>query len=105
MGRADQCAHIRGDHVNADKIDVANDVDGDHTHPDEGSVPKTPEEGDIQKSLDEKMSKKISQTIDLTSQTEISAGMTKNKLVEPAGQEPKTSSNSPPTAKMTKSKV
>jgi hypothetical protein len=103
LGRADQCAHIRGDkiitplneetppkypteddvpedHVNTDKIDVPNDVDGDHTHPDEGGVPKTPEEGDIQKSLDRKMSKKMSQTINLTFQTETSAGMTKNQL-------------------------
>jgi hypothetical protein len=33
--------------------DVPNDADGDHTHPDEGDVPKTTEEGDVQKSLDE----------------------------------------------------
>ena len=93
------------DHINADKIGVPNDVDGDHTHPDEGGVPKTPEEGDIQKSLDKKISKKISQTIDLTFQTEISAGMTKNQLVEPAGQEPKTTANSALTAKTDKSEV
>ena len=64
------------DYVTADKSDAPNDVDGDHTHPDKGGVPKTPEEGDIQKSLDKKMSKKMSQTINLTSQTENSAGMT-----------------------------
>jgi hypothetical protein len=128
MGRADQCAHIREDqiitpaneetppkytteddvpkdHINADKIDEPNYVDGDHTHPDEGGVPKTPEEGDIQKSLDRKMSKKISQTINLTFQTGISAGMPKNQLVEPAGQEPKTTVDSAPTAKTDKSEV
>jgi hypothetical protein len=60
-------------------------VDGDHTHPDEGDVPKTPEEGEVQKSLDKTMSKKMSQKTTLTSQTEISAGMTKNQLGEPAG--------------------
>jgi hypothetical protein len=68
-------------------------VDGDHTHPDEGDVPKTPE--DVQKSLHEKMSKK----------TEISAGRTKNQPAVPAGRVPKTTVNSPPTAKRTKSKV
>jgi hypothetical protein len=80
-----------GDYVAADKSDVPNDVDGDHTHPDEGGVPKTPEEGDAQKSLDRKMSKKLSQRTTLTFQAEISAGMTKNQLTEPAGKEPKTS--------------
>ena len=52
---------VSEDYVTTDKSDAPNDVDGDHTHPDEGGVPKTPEEGDIQKSLDRKMSKKMSQ--------------------------------------------
>jgi hypothetical protein len=122
MGRTDQYAYKWGDqiltpnetlpkyateddvpedYVTADKSDAPNDVDGDHTHPDKGGVPKTPEEGDIQKSLDRKMS----QTINLTFQTETSAGMTKNQLVEPAGQKPKTTVNSAPTAKTDKSEV
>jgi hypothetical protein len=33
------------DHVNADKIDVPNDVDGDHTHPDEGVFPRLQRRG------------------------------------------------------------
>jgi hypothetical protein len=63
-------------------------VDGDHTHPNEGDVPKTPEEGDVQKSLDKKMSRR-----------------TRNQLAVPAGRVPKTTVNSPPTAMRTKSKV
>ena len=70
MRGTDQCACIWGDqilthaedkasednvlrdYVTADMSDVTNDVDGDHTHSDEGDVPKTPEEGDVQKSQD-----------------------------------------------------
>jgi hypothetical protein len=88
--------NVPGDHIAADKSDVPNDVYGDHTHPDEGGVPKTPEEGDADKSLDRKMSKKLSQRTTLTFQAETSAGMTKNQLAEPAGKEPKTTVNSAP---------
>jgi hypothetical protein len=135
-GRTDRCAYIWGDqiitpaneetlpkyateddvprdYVPADRSDVPNDVDGDHRHPDEGGVPKTPEEGDVQKSLDKQMSKKMSKRMSKkmskkttqTLQTEISAGKTKNQLEEPAGKEPKTTVNSAPTAKTAKSKV
>jgi hypothetical protein len=83
MGGTDKCAYIWGDQIltpaneetlpkyaaeddaseddvprdydTADESVVPKDVDGDHTHPDEGDVPKTPEEGDVQKSLDKKM--------------------------------------------------
>ena len=64
------------------------DVDGDHTHPDEGDVPKTPVEGDVQKSLDEKTSKKMSKRMSKkmskkparTFQTETPAGKTESPL-------------------------
>ena len=55
-------------------------------------VPKTPEEGGALKSLDEEMSKKLSQRANLTFQAEISAGMTMNQLT--AGKEPKTTVDS-----------
>jgi hypothetical protein len=97
--------NVPGDCVAADKSDVPNDVNGDHTHPDEGGVPKTPEEGDAQKSLDRKISKKLSQRTTLTFQAEISAGMTKNQPAVPAGKEPKTTVNSAPAAKTDKSEV
>ena len=101
------------DHIPSDKSDAPLDVDGDHTQPDEGEVPKTPEEGDAQKSLDEKMSKKtskrmsekMSKTTTNTFQTGIPAGKTMNQLAVPAGKEPKTTVDSPPTAKIAKSKV
>ena len=97
------------DNIIADKNDVPNYVDGDHTHPDEGDVPKTPEEGDVQKSQDEKMSKRISEkmfmTMTDTFQTGIPAGKTMNQLAVPAGKKPKTTVNSLPTAKIAKSKV
>jgi hypothetical protein len=80
-------------------------VDGDHTHPDEGGVPKTPEEGDAHKSLDRKISKKLFQRTSLTFQAETSAGMTKDQLAEPAGKEPKTTINSASTAKTDKYEV
>jgi hypothetical protein len=51
------------------------------------------------------MSKKKSQNTTLTFQAETSAGMTKNKLPEPAGEEPKTTVNSAPTAKTDKYEV
>ena len=69
------------------------DVDNDHTQPDEGDVPKTPEEGDAQK-----MSKKISQKPTKTVQTE-------NQLAEPAGKESKIPVEPPPPAKSAKSEV
>jgi hypothetical protein len=91
--------NVPGDYIDADKRNVPNDVDGDHTHPDEGGVPKTPEEGDAQKSMDRKMSKKLSQSTTLTFQAEISAGKNMNQLT--AGKEPETTVDSPPTAKVT----
>jgi hypothetical protein len=67
MRGTDQCAYTWGDqilthaeddaskdnvprdYITAEMSDVPNDVDGDQTHPDEGDVPKTPEEGHVQK--------------------------------------------------------
>jgi hypothetical protein len=71
MWGTDQCAYIWGDqilthaennasednvprnHITADMSNEPNDVDSDHTHPDEGDIPKTPKWGDVQKSLNE----------------------------------------------------
>jgi hypothetical protein len=97
--------NVPGNYITADKSDDQNDMDGDHTHPDEGGVPKTPEEGDAQKSLDRKMSKKLFQRTTLILQAEISAGMTKNQPAAPADQGPKTTLNSAPAAKTDKSEV
>ena len=107
--------NVPRDNVNAKTIDVPNDVDGDHTHPDEGDVPKTPEEGDVQKSLDEETVVKQQNAGNTALTTlqmshKMSRGMsektTKTFQAEtPAGKETKTDVNSPPTAKRTKSKV
>jgi hypothetical protein len=51
------------------------------------------------------MSKKMSKKPTPTFQTEVSAEKTKNQLVEPAGQKPKTTVNSAPTAKTDKPEV
>ena len=80
------------DHIPSGQCDEPHDVDGDHTQPDEGEVPKTPEEGDVQHSLDAKMSKTTTTTFQTV-------------LAVPAGKEPKTTVKSPPTAKTAKSKV
>jgi hypothetical protein len=92
-------------HIPGGGCDAPHGVDGDHKHPDEGEAPKTPEEGDAQKSLDEKMSEKMSKrmsekmskTTTNTFQTGIPAGKTINQLT--AGKEPETTVDSPPTAK------
>ena len=51
------------------------------------------------------MSEKLSQRTTLTFQAETSAGMTKDQLAEPAGEEHKTTVNSAPTAKTDKYEV
>jgi hypothetical protein len=61
-----------------DKSNAPLDVDGDHTQPDKGEIPKTPEE--MSKKTSKKMSEQMSKTTTKTFQTGISAGKTKNQL-------------------------
>jgi hypothetical protein len=43
--------NVPRDCITANESDVPNGVDGDHTHPDEGDAPKTPEEGCVKNHL------------------------------------------------------